>query len=58
MIEDGSFDEIFRKYYGDSIQAANLKNRRLFNISNPLLPATAPLHRNLHGYMPRKRRLI
>jgi hypothetical protein len=52
MIEDGSFDEIFRKYHGDSIQAANLKNRRLFTISNPLLPATAPLRRKELWYTP------
>jgi hypothetical protein len=54
MIEDGSFDEIFRKYHGASIQAANLKNRRLFTISNPLLPATAPLGRKQLWYTPFK----
>lgn len=45
MIEDGTFDKIFWKYHRESIEAANLKNRRLFRISNPLLPATVPLHR-------------
>ena len=54
MIEDGSFDEIFREYHGASIQAANLKNRRLFTISNPLLPATAPLGRKQLWYTPFK----
>jgi hypothetical protein len=54
MIKDGSFDEIFRKYHNDSIKAGNLKNRRLFTISNPLLPATAPLGRKELWYTPLK----
>ena len=45
MIQDGSFDKIFKKYHQDTIQKANLKNRKLFKIKNPLLPETAPISR-------------
>ncbi|MBN2426871.1 MAG: transporter substrate-binding domain-containing protein [Deltaproteobacteria bacterium] len=45
MIQDGSFDEIFKKYHQHTIQKANLKNRKLFKIKNPLLPETAPVSR-------------
>jgi len=45
MIQDGSFDEIFKKYHLNTIQKANLKNRKLFTIKNPLLPETAPISR-------------
>ena len=43
MLRDGSFDEHLMKYYKNDIEKANLKNRRLFKIDNPLLPSTAPL---------------
>lgn len=43
MIQDGSFDEHFIKYHRKDIERANLQNRRLFKIHNPLLPSTAPV---------------
>ncbi|MGK0290748.1 MAG: ABC-type amino acid transport substrate-binding protein [bacterium] len=52
MIKDGSYDQIFWKYHKKSIQRANLKNRRIFRIKNPLLPKTAPLHRKSLWYRP------
>lgn len=42
MIQDGSFEEHFMKYHQKGIERANLQNRRLFKIHNPLLPSTAP----------------
>ena len=43
MIEDGSFEALFLKYHKEDIDRVNLKGRKLFRISNPLLPGTAPL---------------
>ncbi len=43
MIEDGSFEALFLKYHKEDIDRVNLKDRKLFRISNPLLPDTAPL---------------
>lgn len=34
MVADGSYDRIFHKYDKSAIDRANLKNRRLFKISN------------------------
>lgn len=42
-IDDGSFDELFLKNYGDSINKANLKNRTRIELYNPELPADTPL---------------
>ena len=52
MIEDGSFDELFFDYHQEMIEKSNLKDRRLFKIENPLLPATAPLDRRELWYDP------
>jgi hypothetical protein len=43
MMKDGSFDAIFNKYNRASISSANLKNRRVIKITNPLLPKDTPL---------------
>jgi hypothetical protein len=42
MIEDGSFERLFIKYHSKDIERVNLKNRKLFKMNNPLLPATTP----------------
>ncbi len=52
MIQDGTFDQIFRKYKGETIKRANLKNRTLFTIENPFLPETVPLDRPELWYDP------
>lgn len=44
MIEDGSFDEIFWRYNGDDIQRAQLSDRRLIRLDNPLLPPATPVN--------------
>lgn len=44
-IKDGSFDEIFMKYFGEIILQANLKNRTIFHLSNPNMPIKTPLNR-------------
>lgn len=43
-IEDGSFTTLFNQFFADDIAKAKLKNRRIIEISNPLLPLSAPLH--------------
>jgi hypothetical protein len=46
-IANGSFDEAFMnaRAVQDVIQKANMKNRRVFHIDNPLLPPETPLER-------------
>ena len=44
-IADGSFDALFDRYYGEVVRHANLSNRRVFDLVNPLLPEDVPLHR-------------
>lgn len=41
-LEDGSFKKLFMSYHKDFLQKANLKNRRLFKLNNPTLPANTP----------------
>jgi len=43
MIENGSFDEIFWRYNGVAIRRAQLQDRQLITLDNPLLPAQTPL---------------
>ncbi len=43
MRADGSFDAIFHKYNDDWIAAADIKNRVIIRLNNPLLPPDTPL---------------
>jgi hypothetical protein len=43
MRADGSFDAIFHKYNDDWIAAADIKNRVVIRLNNPLLPPDTPL---------------
>jgi ABC-type amino acid transport substrate-binding protein len=45
MLADGSFDKLFQEYYGDMIRRSALKERRVFELRNPLAPASLPLSR-------------
>ncbi len=42
MIDNGMFDEIFLKYHGQTIHSADMSNRRLFKVENPILPVNTP----------------
>ncbi|MEH8017108.1 transporter substrate-binding domain-containing protein [Rheinheimera muenzenbergensis] len=42
---DGALNQLFERYYGGLLQRLNVKQRRVFNLQNPLLPADVPLHR-------------
>jgi hypothetical protein len=45
MIADGSFEKLFQDYYGDMIRRAGIKDRRVFELANPLAPGTMPVAR-------------
>ena len=42
-INDGSFQQIFDRYFGETIARAQLDKRRIFKLSNPFLPPLTPL---------------
>lgn len=44
MIQDGSFDKLFGVYHESSIQQAELANRKIFRVENPLLSKHTPFN--------------
>lgn len=44
-LQDGSFDIIFNKHYGDVINKARQKPRKTYHLNNPHLPPKTPLTR-------------
>ena len=42
MIQDGTYNKIFDKYYWDNIVRLNLNKRRMFKIDNPNLGPETP----------------
>lgn len=53
-LEDGSFDRLFYNHpdIKEVLERANLKNRRLFELKNPLLPEDTPLNDRKLWYTP------
>ncbi|MCF2949840.1 transporter substrate-binding domain-containing protein [Paraglaciecola aquimarina] len=45
MLSDGTLKAMFDKHYSQSIKKANLSERTIINIGNPLLPPETPLDR-------------
>jgi hypothetical protein len=45
MIADGAFEKLFQEHFGDMIARSSLKERRVLDLSNPLMPAQMPLNR-------------
>lgn len=45
-INDGSFDTLLYRFYGDSLARTRLDQRNIFFISNPTLTAETPLHQS------------
>lgn len=41
---DGSFDELFYRYYGDLIKKAELDERQIIRLDNPILPVGTPIN--------------
>lgn len=50
MIDDGSFDKIFNKYYGEYLTQADLKNRRLFKVTDSTVSEKTPYHIEKYWY--------
>lgn len=53
-LEDGSFDQLFYNHpmIKQALERANLKNRRMFELTNPLLPEQTPLNDKRLWYTP------
>ncbi|WP_341937090.1 transporter substrate-binding domain-containing protein [Marinimicrobium sp. C2-29] len=51
-IEDGSFDELFLSYHGESIRRAKLDQRKILRIDNPMMTPQTPLDREELWYQP------
>ncbi len=43
IIKNGLFDKLFYEYYRDFIDDGNIKNRKVFTLSNPLLTKETPI---------------
>lgn len=44
-IADGSFERLFQQHFAASLQRAQLDQRQLIELHNPLLPSATPLQR-------------
>lgn len=51
-VEDGSLQELFHRYYDELINKANLQERKIIRLSNPLLPPATPLDRSEYWLLP------
>jgi hypothetical protein len=45
MIADGAFEKLFQQYHGEMIAKSGLRERRILDLKNPLVPARMPLER-------------
>jgi len=43
MIASGDFDQLFNRYFSESIERLNLRSRHVFYLDNPFLPKKTPL---------------
>ena len=51
-LEDGSFQALFMRYFGNNIRWANLQKRKIFSLSNPHLSSKTPLKRKELWFSP------
>ena len=51
-LADGSFDALFRQYHAEFLKQADLANRHVLQLPNPLLPAATPLSTRHYWYSP------
>jgi hypothetical protein len=52
-VADGSFDIVFNKYFRQYIQQADINNRIIFELNNPLIkPNSLPLNRDKFWFIP------
>jgi len=52
-LRDGSFEALFQRNFGDALKRSRLGKRRVFEMSNPLLPEQTPLADERLWYRPR-----
>lgn len=52
MLADGSYARVFNDYFGEVTRRSALTTRRIFELSNPLLPAVTPLARRELWFQP------
>ncbi|MES2318968.1 MAG: transporter substrate-binding domain-containing protein [Pseudomonadota bacterium] len=45
MIADGSYEKLFQEYFGDMLRRARFKDRRVFELNNPVMPKEMPVGR-------------
>ena len=45
MIADGAFERLFQEHFGDTIRRSRFKDRHIFELNNPLMPAGMPVGR-------------
>jgi hypothetical protein len=50
MLADGSLDKLFHEFYDDVLKKANLKNRRIIELNNPLMSPDTPFERKALWY--------
>jgi len=55
MLADGSYERLFRDYFGDMVSRSGLDARRVFELRNPLLSPATPLSRRQLWYRPAAR---
>lgn len=51
-LDDGSFDQVFMAHFGEAIRRANLDQRTILRIDNPMLTPQTPLDRQELWYQP------
>lgn len=51
-IDDGSFDQLFQQYFGETLTKLDIENSLQFELTNPLLPLNTPLSIEKYWYRP------
>ncbi len=55
MIADGAFEKLFQEHFGDTIRRARFKDRHIFELKNPLMPAGMPVGARTCGFTSRQK---
>lgn len=51
-VEDGSLQALFHRYFDELINKANLQERQILKLNNPLLPPATPLQKSEYWLLP------
>jgi ABC-type amino acid transport substrate-binding protein len=54
MIQNGTYDKIFMKYFGNTFKQLDLKSRKMFSIENPFLVPETPFNDKRLWFDPKK----